>query len=160
MKSFKSHKKCSWVEISNFNNLCSIHCRDLKFGTHEEELEPILLTNFQQKVQNLFHRNRTLLGVFFCVCLFSGFFDLVAKQKCLQFPTAHGLHELQRLTCHVCMFAELIVVELFIVIPLTCPNRGTTIQSYSKEWYLGVVLSDTNKPSEFCCSKQPAIFNE
>ena len=71
MKSFKSHKKCSWVEISNFNNFCSIHCRALKFGTHEEELEPILLTNL--KVQNLFHRNRTLLGVFFCVCLFSGF---------------------------------------------------------------------------------------
>ena len=56
------------VEISNLNNLCSIHCRALKSGTHQQELEPILLNNFQQKVQNLFHA--LLLGVFFCCCTF------------------------------------------------------------------------------------------
>ena len=61
--STNSHKKCSQVEISNLNNFCSIHCRALKFGTHEEELEPILLTNFQQKVQKLF---QTLLSDFCC----------------------------------------------------------------------------------------------
>ena len=67
MKWLESHKKCSQVEISNLNNFCSIHCTVPKFGTHEEQLEPILLTNFQQKVQNLFH---TLLGVFCFVFLF------------------------------------------------------------------------------------------
>ena len=55
------------VEISNLNNFCSIHGRALKFGTHEEELEPILLTNFKQNVQNLFHN---LFGVFFVVLVF------------------------------------------------------------------------------------------
>ena len=50
------------VEISNLNNLCSIHCRALKSGTHQQELEPTLLNNFQQKVPNLFHA--LLLGVF------------------------------------------------------------------------------------------------
>ena len=46
MKSSKCHKKCSRVEISNLNNFCSIHCRALKFVTHEE-LERIRRTNFQ-----------------------------------------------------------------------------------------------------------------
>ena len=52
------------VEISNLNNLCSIHCRALKSGTHQQELEPTLLNDFQQKVQNLFHA--LLLGGFCC----------------------------------------------------------------------------------------------
>ena len=43
------------VEISNLNNFCSIGCRALKLGTLEDELKPILLINFQLKVQNLFH---------------------------------------------------------------------------------------------------------
>ena len=67
----EGHKKCSQVEISNLNNFCSIHGRALKFGTHEEELEPILLTNFQQNVQNLF---QTLFGVFFLCLSFFVFF--------------------------------------------------------------------------------------
>ena len=54
------------VEISNLNNLWSIHCRALKSGTHQQKLEPILLNNFQQKVQNLFHA--LLLGVFLLLC--------------------------------------------------------------------------------------------
>ena len=79
MKSLKSHKKRSQVEFLNLNNFCSIHCEALKFVTHEEELEPILPTNFQQNVQNLFH---TLLGVF-SVLVFFLVFDLLAKHTCL-----------------------------------------------------------------------------
>ena len=76
------------------DNFCSIHCRALKFVTHEpeEELEPIiLLSKFQQKkVQNLFHT--LLLGVFFVVFVFFlWFFDLVAKQTCLKSLAAHAL---------------------------------------------------------------------
>ena len=79
MKSLKSHKKRSQGEFLNLNNFCSIHCKALKFVTHEEELERILPTNFQQNVQNLFH---TLLGVF-SVLVFFLVFDLLAKQTCL-----------------------------------------------------------------------------
>ena len=32
----------------NLSNFWSIHFRALKFGTHEEELKTILLTNFHQ----------------------------------------------------------------------------------------------------------------
>ena len=73
------------------DKFCSIHCRALKFVTHEEELEPIILRcNFHQKVQNLFHT--LLLGVFFVVFVFfCGFFDLVAKQTCLKSLAAHAL---------------------------------------------------------------------
>ena len=59
---------CSQVEISNINS--SIRCRVLIFGTHEKELEPILLTNFQQKVLSLFY---TLLEVLVVVFQFVSF---------------------------------------------------------------------------------------
>ena len=83
MKSLRSHKKCSQVEISNLNDnsfcsVFSIHSRTLNFFIDEEELEPILLTNFQEKVQNLFH---TLLGVIFIVLVFVVIFDLVTKHN-------------------------------------------------------------------------------
>ena len=67
MKSLKSQKRGSQVEISKLS-FCSIHCRALKFFTHEE-LEPIMFTNFKQKVQNVCH---TMLGVTFCVFFWPG----------------------------------------------------------------------------------------
>ena len=70
MRYSKSHKECSQVKVSNLNNFCTIHCRALKFGTHEEESKLIQLTNSQQKVKNLFH---TLLGVFLLFVSFCGF---------------------------------------------------------------------------------------
>ena len=72
MKSMRSHKKCSQVEISNLNKFCSIQCIALKLGTNEEDLELILLTSFQQTVQNMY---QTLLAAFF-LALFSFVFFL------------------------------------------------------------------------------------
>ena len=56
------------IKTSNLNNSCSIHCGALNFGTHGEELEPILLTksNVQQTVQHMFHIR---LCVFVLLCL-------------------------------------------------------------------------------------------
>ena len=56
------------IKTSNLNNSCSIHCGALNFGTHGEELEPILLTkcNGQQTVQYMFHIR---LCVFVLLCL-------------------------------------------------------------------------------------------
>ena len=39
-------QKVLHVDMSNLKNFCSIHCRAINFGTHEDELEPILLNNF------------------------------------------------------------------------------------------------------------------
>ena len=85
MKRLKSHKKCSQVEISNLSNFC------LKFGTHEEELEPILLTKFQQKVHSYppvgcVCQTKSInpsLVVFLLFVSVVVFFDLVTTQTCL-----------------------------------------------------------------------------
>ena len=77
--SLKSHKKCSLVKISSLNNFCSIHCSALKFGTHEEVVEPLLLTNFSNKtcykskfcvMYSVLTCKCNLLVVFFAVLVF------------------------------------------------------------------------------------------
>ena len=70
------------------NNFCSIHCRDLKFGTYEEKWEPTDPAHpFSAKSPKSVSYP---VGCVFVVCLFLLWFcDLVAKQTCLESPAAH-----------------------------------------------------------------------
>ena len=80
MKSLKSHKKCSQVEISNLNNFCSIHCGALIFGKHKEKLEPILLTIFSKKSKVFFI---PYWVCFCCFCFVVCGFSSSGKTDCL-----------------------------------------------------------------------------
>ena len=54
------------IKTSNLNSSCSIHCGALNFGTHGEELEPILLT----KSSPMFSKQSNICFISGCVCLF------------------------------------------------------------------------------------------
>ena len=78
--SLNSLQKFSQLRISNQTSITfiSLFTVDaLNSGTHEEEVEPILLTNFQQSPKSVLHP----VGCFFVIFVsFLLFFDLLAKQ--------------------------------------------------------------------------------